>query len=649
MPKNILSNLEAHILVFIIPILILIMVIGGVLLRSFLADLINSEYQESLLDTSETIEFSLHYDLMKNDFHEAQQVILNIGHQGRTDVIRLINLKGVIRASSVADEVGVSLNMDSKHCQSCHLSETSIIPSAKRMPALNQEKRVLVTAQAIENRVACQRCHGEERKILGVLLAEHPIDPIDDRMARLDLGLFGAGFAIVIATSGIVTIWLRRQVVTPLNRMVTGNQEKGLIERSDSVGRLASRLVKIDEDSIAQGSLLEFQRKSFDALLSISEASGEDPSVKKVFRHVLEALHETTDFVSIGMRLYDEQSKCFKLVDHYGISPAMLEVLDCIPQDKGFQAQAMRRKWPVYTSDIASANHLVGRTALDLEYRSLICVPLIVGDQVLGTMELVTDQEHIWREDEVRWLALFGRSIGVLIRNVQLNNRLRDMTVLQERSRLAQEIHDGLAQLIGSLRLWAEEAQISLEDRELESARIALDKIQNTARDAYSSIREEMLGLRDTIVPGEDFVSVLKEYLSRFQRQWGIESKLFYQDGKGSVDHLPISPTAEIQLLRIVQEGLTNVRRHAEATRIEVTIKELEDSLFVVIQDNGKGFDPDHISDENLGLRIMRERAASVGGSVHISSEPNHGTSLQIEMPIHDKSRGAIYALNYDS
>lgn len=648
MRNNILSSLEAQILVFIIPILILMIVIGGVLFRTFLADQINSEYQESLLDASEIIEFSLHYDLMKNDFQEAQQVMLNMGHQGKIDVIRLINLKGVIRASSVADEVGVSLNMDSTHCQGCHQAETSIIPSAKRMPALNQETKVLVTAQAIENRVACQRCHGEERKILGVILAEHPIAPIDDRMPRLDLGLVGAGFAIVIATFGIVTVWLRRRVATPLNRMVYDKRERDLIERSDSIGRLASRLVKNDEDLIAQDSLLEFQRKSFDALLSISEAAGEDPSVKRVFRHVLEALRETTDFVSIGMRLYDERSKCFKLVDHYGISPAMLEVLDCIPQDQGFQAQAMKRKWPVFTSDIASANHLVGRVALDLDYKSLICVPLIVGDKVLGTMELVTDQEHTWREDEVRWLALFGRSIGVLIRNVQLNNRLRDMTMLQERSRLAQEIHDGLAQLIGSLRLWAEEAQISLEDRELESAKIALDKIQNTARDAYSSIREEMLGLRDTIVPGEDFVSVLTEYLSRFQRQWGIESKLFYQDGTGSPDQLPVSPTAEIQLLRIVQEGLTNVRRHAEATRIEVTIEELEDSLFVVIQDNGKGFDPEHISDENLGLRIMRERAASVGGLIHISSKPNLGTSLQIEIPIHDKSRGAIYALNYD-
>jgi signal transduction histidine kinase len=637
MRNNILSNLEARILVFFIPILILIIVIGGVLLRTFLADLIISEYQESLLDASETIEFSLHYDLMKNDFEETQQVILNMGHQGRTDVIRLINLKGVIRASSLADEVGVSLNMDSKHCQGCHLSKTSIIPSAKRMPALNQEKRVLVTAQTIENRVACQRCHGEERKILGVILAEHPIAPIDDRMAGLDLGLLGVGFAIVIATSGIVTLQLRRQVVTPLNWLVSGKQEKDLIERSDSIGRLASRLVKSDEDLIAQDSLLEFQRKSFDALLSISEATGEDPSVRMVFRHVLKALREATDFVSIGMRLYVMQSNCFKLVDHYGISPAMLEVLNCIPQDQGFQAQAMKKKWPVFTSDIASANHLVGRTALDLDYRSLICVPLIVGDQVIGTMELVTDQEHIWREDEVRWLALFGRSVGVLIRNVQLNNRLRDMTVLQERSRLAQEIHDGLAQLIGSLRLWAEEAQISLEDKKLASVRVALDKIQTTARDAYSSIREEMLGLRDTIVPGEDFVSVVTEYLSRFQRQWGIESKLFYQDGKGSADHLPISPTAEIQLLRIVQEGLTNIRRHAEATHVEVTIEELEDSLFIVIQDDGKGFNPEQISDENLGLRIMRERAASVGGLVHISSEPNLGTNLQIEIPIHDR------------
>ncbi|MFP4642393.1 MAG: ATP-binding protein, partial [Dehalococcoidia bacterium] len=388
-----------------------------------------------------------------------------------------------------------------------------------------------------------------------------------------------------------------------------------------------------DESVIAKDELLEFQRKSFDALLSISEAVGENPSVKKLFHHALETLREGTDFVSIGMRLYDKNSNCFRLITHYGVSSAMLEALECIPEDQGFQAEAFRTKWPVYTSDIATESTLVGRSVLDMDYRSLICVPLIAGDQVLGTMELVTEHERVWRNDEVRWLALFGRSIGVLIRNVQLNNRLRNITVLQERSRLAQEIHDGLTQLIGSLRLWADEAQIALIEEDLERVKVAIDKIEHTARDAYGSIREEMLDLRKTIVPGKDLIAVITDCLSRFQRQWGIETRLVYHGEARGEDKLSISPTAEIQLLRIVQEGLTNVRRHAEATRINVSIEKSEDKLFVTIQDNGNGFNPEQVSDGNLGLRIMRERAASVGGSIHITSEVSRGTNLQIEIP----------------
>jgi signal transduction histidine kinase len=339
------------------------------------------------------------------------------------------------------------------------------------------------------------------------------------------------------------------------------------------------------------------------------------------------------DFESIGMRLFDESTKCFRLIAHYGISPKMLQVLECIGVDEGFQAEAFRTKWPVYTSDMAAEPNLVGGKIQDLDYRSLICVPLVAGDKVLGTMELVTKQKREWPENEVRWLALFGRSIGVLARNVQLSNQLMDMSTLQERTLLAQEIHDGLAQLIGSIRLWAEDAQLSLKEEKLRDVENAIDKIEHTARDAYSSIREEMLGLRDTILPGKNFISVLSEYLKRYQRQWGIETRLNYQNGHRLDDKLPISAMAEIQLLRIIQEAVTNVRRHAEATHVFVSIVEDDDHLLISIRDDGKGFNPDETRDGNLGLRIMNERAASIGGEIDIKTQTDQGTEMKIKIP----------------
>jgi signal transduction histidine kinase len=240
---------------------------------------------------------------------------------------------------------------------------------------------------------------------------------------------------------------------------------------------------------------------------------------------------------------------------------------------------------------------------------------------------------HHFSKDELRWLELVGRSAGSLLHHVELTERLRGMAVLQERTRLAQEIHDGLVQLLGSLRLWAEEAQIALSEADQVAVQAAVKKIEATSRDAYNSLREEMLGLRSSITPGLGMVPVLKEYLNRFQRQWEINAQLvldgFLEDG----GDLQLSPAAEIQLLRIIQESMTNVRRHAEASQVTVRFVNQPGQLVVEIEDDGKGFEPARVAQESMGLRIMRERAAGIGGRIELHSQANQGTYLRFLLP----------------
>jgi two-component system nitrate/nitrite sensor histidine kinase NarX len=127
-------------------------------------------------------------------------------------------------------------------------------------------------------------------------------------------------------------------------------------------------------------------------------------------------------------------------------------------------------------------------------------------------------------------------------------------------------------------------------------------------------------------------VPLFTEFLSRFQRQWGIEAKLLLEEKR------PYSapPVVEIQLLRIVQEAVTNVRRHAEASHVIVKLNQDENWLYVSVEDDGRGFYREKEMDESkLGLSIMRERASSVGGNVTVDSIPGSGTTVHIEMPRH--------------
>lgn len=377
-----------------------------------------------------------------------------------------------------------------------------------------------------------------------------------------------------------------------------------------------------------------FQQHAFHALLSISEAIDEEPTVTQVFEQALNAVREATGFDSVAMRIYERDHGCFRLVVHRGMSPAMVRELACIRADRGFQAEVVRTKQPAVSSNLATDPRLGGASPLEMGYRSLACVPLLANGELMGTMELASSEAYNWTAEQISWLSLVGRSVGVFLRHVQYASHLRNQAVVKERSLIAQEIHDGLAQLIGSVYVWAEDAQLSLAEGEVEHTTHALQKIDQAARDAYATLREEMFGLRNMPLPGQSLIPYLSEILERFQRQWGIAVHLSVSGAtNGHKVPVTISPAAEIQLLRILQEVLTNVRRHACASTVRLKLAEKDEWLIVDVEDDGRGFDPQQISDEHLGLSIIRERTASVGGRLTLEAEPGQGTRVRIELP----------------
>ncbi|MFW5943420.1 MAG: ATP-binding protein [Chloroflexota bacterium] len=377
-----------------------------------------------------------------------------------------------------------------------------------------------------------------------------------------------------------------------------------------------------------------FQQRAFHALLSISEAIDEEPTISQLFERALHAVREATDFDSVAMRIYEPGSDCFRLLVQRGMSEAMVQELACISAHKGFLAEITQTKQPAVTSDLVADPRLGGTTPLEMGYRSLACVPLLANGEVVGSMELASPTVYKWTPEHISWLSLVGRTVGVFVHHVQLTSQLRDAAVLRERSLIAQEIHDGLAQQIGSIFVWAEDAQFSLQEQNTDAAQSALQHIEETARDAYGRLREEMLGLRETPASEERFIPQLQQYLERFQRQWSIEIQLVVANGDGKqAMPVTITPGAEIQLLRILQEILTNVRRHACASKVQLKLAEEDRWLIVDVKDDGSGFNPQQVSDEHLGLCIIRERAKSVGGRIKLQTSSGQGTHVRVELP----------------
>lgn len=397
----------------------------------------------------------------------------------------------------------------------------------------------------------------------------------------------------------------------------------------------SAQLTKLAQMLAERDKQLAFQHRSLTALLAISEASDDEFTLDVVFDRALRTMKTITNFDTVVLRLYDARRHCYDIMAQDGLSAEMLKHMKCAPVDAdNLPSEATRRRWPVWVRDLTNNRFTWdGPIPARSGFHSVVSVPLLTEDRVVGTMELASLTEYTWEEAELAWLALVGRTIGSIIYRVQITNQMRDLATVEERSRLSQEIHDGLVQTIGAIRLWSENAADCIQSADYPSAANAVAKIEAYARDGYTHLREEMMGLRNTITPGQDILPVIKEYMSRFQRQWGIDSQLIVTAADGSEAVLSLAPAIEIQLLRIIQEALTNVRRHSHASSVSVTFQQTQEHLHVSIEDDGRGFSPEDQTSDNLGLKIMRERAASVGGQFQIETQHGQGTRVSVTIP----------------
>ncbi len=210
----------------------------------------------------------------------------------------------------------------------------------------------------------------------------------------------------------------------------------------------------------------------------------------------------------------------------------------------------------------------------------------------------------------------------------------RVMATLQERERLARELHDDLAQELALINLQAQLAGDLLEAGQAEQARAQLQQLAKEARQAQGHVRGEISQLLHGIAAGEDFQKALGRFIHTFQQTYGIDVQFILplQDQRTPT----FEPATEVQLLRIVQEALTNIRKHAMATQVHVTLTSEIDCAQLVIEDNGTGFDLKNlpVSQQSYGLGIMSERAREFNGQLNVESAPGAGTRIVVRAPV---------------
>ncbi|HEY6958130.1 MAG TPA: sensor histidine kinase, partial [Candidatus Limnocylindria bacterium] len=261
--------------------------------------------------------------------------------------------------------------------------------------------------------------------------------------------------------------------------------------------------------------------------------------------------------------------------------------------------------------------------------------PLLSGDAAIGTLTVR------WRRpgvepglEEGELLDALANQAAVAIERDNLRSEVRQLAIRGERERIAREMHDGLAQVLGYVNTKALAVEELLASDRPADARRQLAELSAAARSVYVDVREAILGLTSAIAVERGLVGAIEEYVSRFAGAAKIAASVNATD---EARRLRLAPETEGEVFRVVREALTNVRKHASAHRVVVDLSAAGGSLAVRVTDDGVGLDvggPASRDWPHYGMRMMRERAEALGGAVTWASAPTGGTVFDLRLPL---------------
>jgi PAS domain S-box-containing protein len=250
----------------------------------------------------------------------------------------------------------------------------------------------------------------------------------------------------------------------------------------------------------------------------------------------------------------------------------------------------------------------------------------------MGYYRLVISRLNDWRGQEAGRLLLLHDVSDQKRAQAQLLEQQRALAMLHEREQLARELHDNLSQTLGFTGIQLEAAYKTILDGQVSTGLAQLNRLVSIVREAYTDLRENILNLHTAPVSQQPFFSALRRYLEGFTDNYAIQTRLDVDERLGEQ---PFPQDVRMQVFRILQEALSNARKHARARCVQVSFTQEDRSVCMTIQDDGAGFDPTLAAAEgHFGLKFMRERAAELGGRLEVESAVGEGTRVMVVVPI---------------
>ena len=330
-----------------------------------------------------------------------------------------------------------------------------------------------------------------------------------------------------------------------------------------------------------------------------------------------------------SVRLVEDGRDKLHLVAQQGLPEDMARDERCMPLGDCLCGEAALDRRPVVHWLHALPDPARARCAKE-GFATVSVFQIFAQDQHLGVFSLHFYTERSFSEREGALLETLGRLLGTAIENLRLAAREREMAISEERNMVARGLHDSIAQGLNFLNLQVQMLDDSLRHGQQQEASDIVPLLRAGVKESYEDVRELLQNFRSRLEE-DDLNSALRKAVRKFRDQTGLDADFAAEGSDGP----PFSREEQLQILFIVQEALSNIRKHAQAGSVRVRVRDGQD-FSLTISDNGSGFDSAVVAaaeDSHVGLHIMRERALHINAELAIDSQAGAGTTVRLRVP----------------
>jgi signal transduction histidine kinase len=362
-----------------------------------------------------------------------------------------------------------------------------------------------------------------------------------------------------------------------------------------------------------------------DAVLAVASQR----SVEEVLQQLVECARELAGsrYAALGI---PDGAGGFSQFLTTGMSDELIASMGPLPRTHGMLGAMLEETAPFRTEDLHQDPRFRGWWPKGHpDMRSFLGVPIVSPDGVIGSFYLTHKEgADTFDEEDQELIELLASHAAIAITNARLYERSRELSILEERNRLALELHDAVSQKLFSLVLTAESAE-TLLDRDSDAARQQIERLKQLSTEALDELRSLILELRPPSLDRDGLCGALRKHVEVLRQLHGVEIELKIDDAVSAG-----GDERDQEVFRIAQEALHNALRHAGAKHVEIRLGRHNGSLALEVCDDGVGFQPDdpELRSRRLGLTSMEERAGRLGGRLEIHSAPGEGTDIKLEV-----------------